>query len=100
MIDPRRNPFPVYRYGTEPDWAGDEVIGWKWYDETGNECEKLYKSQEAALRDMLNYIYWLNHGPTLWQRVWWPIRYKLWPLLVSFWCDQGHAASKPRVKKL
>lgn len=105
MENAERNPFPVYRHPTtdkfvrEATFDADEIAGWKWFDETGCDCEKLYASQEAALRDCLSYVRWLNHGPTLWQRVWWPLRYKLWPLLVQFWHDQGHAARQPRVKR-
>lgn len=96
-----RNPFPIYcQPDLEPNDDINPIIGWKWFDETGCECEKLYKSQEAALRDCLKYVKWLNHGPTFGQRMWWPIRYKLWPLIVQFWRDQGHAARrKPAVKR-
>lgn len=73
-----RNPYPEY------DAAGRRK-GWRWLDETGAPSEKLYASQLDALDDLKGYIHFLNYGPTLWQRCWWPIRYKLWPLLVKFW---------------
>lgn len=74
---PERNPFPVY------DPFG-KVKHWKWRDETGQACEKVYQSQEGALHDLLKYIKYLNHGPTVAQRLWWPIRYTLWPKIVEF----------------
>jgi len=46
---------------------------WYWYDET-YDIHGPYKSQHLALTDLLKYMYWLDHGPTVWQRIWWPIR--------------------------
>ena len=59
--DLRQNPFPVYD-------AANHLLGWKWYDETFQESTKLYPSQLLALKDLLRYCEWLDHGPTLWQR--------------------------------
>ena len=75
--DLRQNPYPVYD-------AAERLLGWRWIDETGGDSEKLYPTQRAALRDLLAYIDYLEHGPTFWQRMWWPIRYTLWPLIVKF----------------
>lgn len=85
------NPFPVTN-------AAGDVYGWKWYDETGGECERTYRSRHAAYKDLMRYCYWLEHGPTLWQRMWWPLRYKLWPLLVAFWNDQSSGARRSKVR--
>lgn len=65
MTVPRENPFRM----------GDN---WYWLDETGA-WSKPHKSQRAALTDLLRYMKWLEEGPTLWQRSWWPIRYEWWP---------------------
>ena len=46
---------------------------WYFYDETGDE-HGPYSSEKKALKNLLAYCYFLDHGPTLWQRVWWPIR--------------------------
>jgi hypothetical protein len=48
--------------------------GWFFYDETG-ESMGPYSSLEIATKNMDAYGYWLNYGPTRWQRIWWPIRY-------------------------
>lgn len=72
-----RNPYPEY------DAAG-ALKGWRWLDETGAASDKLYPSQAAALKDLMGYINFLNNGPNLWQRMWWPIRYTLWPLVLKF----------------
>lgn len=85
--NPTRNPYP------EVD-AFDRVTGWKYLDETGCPSEKTFPNQQAALKELMAYIKWLNHGPNLWQRIWWPVRYTFIPLLVRFWKDQGHAAKK------
>ena len=37
------------------------------YDEHGP-----YKNRTAAEKDLKAYCYWLDHGPTLWQHLWWP----------------------------
>lgn len=87
MSDTARNPFPVYEYEPRPGTTG-AILGWRWLDETGNESAELYPSQEKALCELLRYIHWLNHGPTWVQSIWWPVRYKLWPLLVKFWKDE------------
>lgn len=80
-----RNPYPIY--------ATDEqsVLGWKWKDEDGCPCDKTFKSQNDALTDLMRYIRWLDHGPTIWQKLWWPVRYTWWPALVKFWNAEGHA---------
>lgn len=48
--------------------------GWFFYDETGDSMGP-YKTQRQAQKAMDDYGYFLNHGPTRWQRFWWPIRY-------------------------
>lgn len=78
MENARRNPFPVYNV------TGTKVIGWKFYDETWAETPLLYPTQAKALKAMLAYIHFLNHGPTLWQQIWWPVRYTFWPLVLKF----------------
>lgn len=67
---PKANPF---------EWNGK----WFWYDETGDRS-KPYPSQRAALTDLLRYMKYLEEGPTLWQSIWWPLRYKLWPQVREF----------------
>lgn len=57
---PKANPF---------EHAGH----WYWLDETG-EVSRAFKTQRAALRDLLNYLDWLDNGPNLWQRIWWPLK--------------------------
>lgn len=47
---------------------------WFFYDETGDTMGP-YKTQKEAQKQMDAYGYWITHGPTLWQRFWWPIRY-------------------------
>ena len=48
------------------------------YDETMDE-HGPFKSIDKAYKELRNYNYWLEHGPTLWQRVWWSFRYyRLW----------------------
>jgi len=70
--DLKQNPFPVYG-------------GWRWRDENGTPHHKVYPTQLDALYAMLKYIKYLNNGPTLLQRMWWPVRYGLWPMLVRVW---------------
>ena len=51
---------------------------WYWHDETGDEYGP-YRRQRKAEKGLAEYIYWLDYGPTRWQRFWWPIRYyRLW----------------------
>ena len=71
----QRNPFPV-------EVAG-KVLGWKWYNELGDECRGVFPTQKAALKDLLRYMHWLDNGPTLWQKLWWPIRYELIPVIMK-----------------
>lgn len=82
-----RNPYPIYEHNPLNDVRPNPIVGWKWCDETGQDCEKVYPSQLAALKDLTGYIHFLNYGPTPWQRVWWPLRYRLWPWIVRFWND-------------
>ncbi len=42
-------------------------------DETGD-YRGPYKSRRQALRRLKGYTYWLDHGPTLWQRIYWGVR--------------------------
>lgn len=85
--DLKRNPYPVLGPFGAP-------TGWKWFDEYGTPCEILYPTQAKALRALLAYSDWLDNGPNWYQKIWWPIRYTLWPAIVKFWNDQGHAAGK------
>lgn len=78
MTDVRQNPFKEYDPETGRMW-------WKWIDETGDIHHKRYDNQLDALYDLLKYIKYLNHGPTFWQRLWWPVRYRFWPMLVRVW---------------
>lgn len=55
MSDLQQNPFKA-------------INGWYWLDETGDTTGP-YPSQMDALRDLLDYVDYLNHGPlTFWQR--------------------------------
>lgn len=74
-----RNPFPVYG-GNE----NQNLLGWRWLDETGRASSKLYPSQAAAVKELMKYIHYLEHGPTLGQRLWWPVRYTFWPKVLEF----------------
>lgn len=56
--------------------------GWYFYDQEGNEFGP-FPTQEKAIRQLLRYIHWLNYGPTFWQRLWWPIRFSKFGMLVS-----------------
>lgn len=73
----QRNPFPVLHPITGC------ILGWRWLDETGCPSDRMYATQRAALKDLLKYIDFLENGPNLWQRLWWPIRYKLWPKVME-----------------
>lgn len=46
---------------------------WYFYDEIADEYGP-YRSLKAANRGLTAYCYWLNNGPTRWQRIWWPVR--------------------------
>lgn len=72
MNEVRQNPFPVRD-------------GWRWIKEDGTEHNKTYPTQLAALYDMLKYIEYTSKGPTYGQKLWWPIRYGLWPYLQQTW---------------
>jgi hypothetical protein len=72
----RQNPFPVYD-------TANRLLGWRWYDETGCMQNRTYPTQMDALRDLMRYVRYLERGPTLWQRVWWPVRYTLWPKVLE-----------------
>jgi hypothetical protein len=72
MSEIRQNPFPT-------------ASGWRWRDDNGVVHPKIYPSQLEALYDMLKYIEYLKYGPTYGQRLWWPIRYGLWPYLRDTW---------------
>lgn len=78
-----RNPFPVYKFPLD-SVRDNPIIGWRWFAEDGREHDKLYASQTAALKDLVAYMHWLDHGPTLWERVWWPVRYTLWRKIKEF----------------
>lgn len=86
----RRNPYPIYAHPVLNEVRDNPIVGWRWFDEAGLDHEKVYASQSAALKDLLAYAHFLDHGPTLWQRVWWPARYWLLPLIQRFWRDEGH----------
>lgn len=59
----RQNPFPVYSDHS------NNIIGWKWGDETGMPSDKLYPSQVDALRDLLAYIDYINYQPRWYDHV-------------------------------
>lgn len=46
---------------------------WFFYDETGDEYGP-FPSERKATRELLRYCHYLNYGPTLWQRIFWPIK--------------------------
>ena len=46
---------------------------WYFHDETDDEYGP-YSSQQKALHELLRYCHWLDHGPTIWQRVWWAVK--------------------------
>ena len=52
------------------------------YDEIGDPMGP-YPSYKKALKEQERYAHWLNHGPTLWQLLWWPIRYGVLEWLVN-----------------
>lgn len=51
-----------------------------WYDEIGD-VQGPFSTYKKAKKARDAYAYWLDHGPTLWQRFWWPIR---WGFLARF----------------
>lgn len=46
---------------------------WFFYDETGD-IMGPFPSYKRAMKEYKAYCHWLNHGPTLWQRLWWPVQ--------------------------
>lgn len=83
MSDLRQNPFPVLD-------AFGRTTGWKWRDELGDEFDKTYPTQRHALHALIKYCDFLDNGPNLWQRVWWPVRYSpLWKKVAAFWNDES-----------
>jgi len=46
---------------------------WYFHDELGDEYGP-FKTEAKAEKELKAYAKWLEHGPTLWQRVWWPIK--------------------------
>ena len=50
---------------------------WGWRDEN-DKVWGPFKSQSAALKNLLKYMYFMEHGPTVFQKLWWPIRFTLW----------------------
>jgi hypothetical protein len=58
---------------TEPFYSGVHRA-WFFYDETMEQMGP-YKSFEIAKKAMDDYGYYLNHGPTLWQRICQFVRY-------------------------
>jgi hypothetical protein len=55
----RSNPYPLY--GTN-----ERIVGWKWRDENGVPCERVYNAEDRALFALLTYM---KHMPW-WKRVW------------------------------
>lgn len=56
------------RNGLEQDYTK-----WFFFDETGDE-HGPYNSLRRATRELMKHCYWLEHGPTRWQRIWWPVK--------------------------
>ena len=52
------------------------------YDEIGDTMGP-YPTYNKAVKEMKAYAYWLDHGPTLWQRIWWPVRYDFYPKVIE-----------------
>lgn len=83
------NPFfiagPIVLHKGEPARGP----GWYYHDETGD-WTGPFKSEKRALKELLGYAHWLEHGPTHWQRIWWPVKWgakDAWKLIVRFWRD-------------
>lgn len=53
-------------------WQGVDD-NWYFYDETGDDMGP-YPSETRARKMLEAYCYWLDHGPTMWQSIWWPIK--------------------------
>lgn len=68
-----RNPFPS--------------LGKWWFHDENGKTYGPYPTQMHALKHLMKYITWLDNGPTIWQSLWWPVRYTFWRKIVEFWHD-------------
>lgn len=62
---------PEYK-GPDPIFRKNDGL-WYFSDETWSEEYGPYKTREKAQKSLDKYVYWLDHGPTRWQKFWWPI---------------------------
>lgn len=51
----------------------DGTYRWYFRDETGDPYGP-YPSEARAKKELEAYCRFLDHGPTRWQRIWWPTR--------------------------
>lgn len=52
---------------TSPPNPYSRMDQWYFYDETGDEYGP-FRSERKATRELAKYLYWLDNGPTPWQR--------------------------------
>lgn len=95
ITEPRAaNPFYIAGEIVLGQGRGKFPPGWYYYDELGDWVGP-YKSEKAAVRALLGYVYWLEHGPTRWQRIWLPVKW--WAR--DFWRDTSSGGRRDTRRK-